>query len=47
MLVRELTKLSTKQFKKPLSSDERAYIRDTGLVPERLRVKLDYAESSK
>ncbi len=39
MLVRELTTLSTKQFKKPLSSDERAYIRDTGLVPERLRVK--------
>ena len=39
MLVRELTKLSTQQFGKPLSSDERAYIRDTGLVPERLRVK--------
>tara|TARA_R110002020_G_scaffold458949_1_gene676816 strand:- start:4097 stop:5611 length:1515 start_codon:yes stop_codon:yes gene_type:complete len=39
MLVRELTKLSTQQFRKPLSSDERAYIRDTGLVPERLRVK--------
>ena len=39
MLVRELNTLSTKQFKKPLSTEERLYIRDTGLVPDRLLVK--------